>query len=176
MGGVFLGARKGVVRDSTHRPRAEREDPEPRQDLRHQVGRRLVDHHRVTDHYLEARHLFIAPGGRPGGAVDDVLAALGRRRRIAVAVPSFLMAPEIVASSDLVLTCPERLVSTGTPGLVSRPPPMALGGFTMSQLWHPRSDSDPAHVWLRSEVSAAVAAAAQPDVPAGASSPPLLGY
>lgn len=42
------------------------------------------------------------------GIVDEVLAKHGVRRRIAMTVPHFLVAPFVVASSDRVLTAPAR--------------------------------------------------------------------
>ena len=33
--------------------------------------------------------------------------------------------------------------------MASFPLPIALPDFTISMLWHPRMDADPAHRWLR---------------------------
>jgi len=43
-----------------------------------------------------------APRGTPGSFVDDALAAIGRTRRIALAVPHVLVVPYLIASSDLI--------------------------------------------------------------------------
>lgn len=95
-------------------------------------------------------HVLVAPGGRPGGPVDSALAALGLRRRIALTLSNFLAALDIVATTDLVLTLPGRLAAAlAPPGLLHRPPPLALPPIRLLALWHPRVDAEPGHQWLR---------------------------
>src|SRR4029079_10913188 len=52
--------------------------------------------------YCEVPHLMVAPRGTPGSLVDDALAAVGRTRRVALAVPHFLVVPYVIAATDLV--------------------------------------------------------------------------
>ena len=101
--------------------------------------------------FCKEGHVLVAPAGRPGGAVDDALAAQGKSRRVVARVPTFLVAPEIVAQSDLVATLPARLADAVAPRLGLRvfAPPLAVSGFTLRQIWHPRRNQDPAHVFLR---------------------------
>lgn len=103
--------------------------------------------------FAEASHALIAPRGREGGFVDDALAALGLSRRVAVAVPHFLIAPHLVATSDLILTLTSRVarVLAKPLGLVvlAPPPEIRLGHFTMCLLWHERTQGDPGHAWVR---------------------------
>ena len=109
--------------------------------------------------YLERSHLLVAPRGRPGSVVDDLLAQTGRQRRIAVVVPHFLVAPAIIATSDLVWTAPAglaRALAAHYP-LAVRPPPLALPGFAMSMRWHLRLDRDPGLLWLRDLLRAVAA-------------------
>jgi DNA-binding transcriptional LysR family regulator len=96
-------------------------------------------------------HLLVAPGGRPGGLVDDLLAARGLHRRTAVLVQSFAAAPPIVAASDLVVTLPARLARRVAPrwGLATRPVPLEGLHFALDLFWHARLDADPAHRWFR---------------------------
>ncbi len=111
---------------------------------------------RITpERFAAARHAFIAPQGTPGGIVDEVLARHGLTRRVAVAVPDFLVAPHVVAGSDLVLTLAARLA-----GVLARTLPLHVVGhplelphFTVSMLWHARHDADPAHRWFRALVA-----------------------
>jgi hypothetical protein len=51
----------------------------------------------------------VAPTGTPGSRVDTVLAERGLRRRIALRVTNFLIAPVVVCETDLVNTMPSRL-------------------------------------------------------------------
>ncbi len=114
--------------------------------------------------FVAARHAFIAPRGRPGGAVDDALAALGHKRRVALAVPHFLVAPHVIARTDLVLTVAERIALAFAALLPLRvlPPPVTLPGFTLSLIWHERNEVDPAQAWLRSRISEVAAGLAEP--------------
>ena len=86
--------------------------------------------------------------------MDDALERLGRRRRVAVAVPHFLVAPQVVAHSDYVLTLAERVARTLRPelGLVILEPPIALPGFEIAMHWHVRHDRDPGHVFMREQL------------------------
>jgi DNA-binding transcriptional LysR family regulator len=125
-------------------------------------GHELTKKRLTLERYVEARHAMIAPRGRAGGIVDEVLTRMGLARRVAMRLPHFLVAPHVVASSDLVLTLPERiarLYEAELPIVLVRPP-LELPGFTVSMVWHDRSDAAPAHAWIRRvirEVAMAVA-------------------
>ncbi|SFN35135.1 LysR family transcriptional regulator [Variovorax sp. OV329] len=99
----------------------------------------------ACDHVVTSRH------GRSAGPVDDALAAMGLVRHAAVVVPSFSTALSIAAETDLVALIPssyfEHLRARGT--LCSFALPMPTDQITVSQMWHPRLDRDPAHKWLR---------------------------
>lgn len=105
--------------------------------------------------FVALPHALIAPRGRAGGFVDDALAQKGLTRRIALTVPHFLVAPLVVASSDLILTVPERVARTfvGMAPLQILEPPLPLRGFSTYQVWHERRRTDPAHAWLRSLIA-----------------------
>jgi DNA-binding transcriptional LysR family regulator len=105
--------------------------------------------------YCELSHLLIAPRGTPGSFVDDELARHGRVRRVAVRVPHFLVAPHVIAASDLIATLASRIASAyAAPlGLTLLPPPIELPGFTVSMAWHERGHLDPGQRWLRAVVA-----------------------
>ncbi|MBS2018516.1 MAG: LysR family transcriptional regulator [Deltaproteobacteria bacterium] len=107
--------------------------------------------------YTSLRHAQIAPRGRPGGPVDDALAARGLARRVFVRTPSFLAAPLLVARSDLVLTAPRLVLEplAGPLGLRTFPLPIDVPGFRVHAAWHARAHDDPAHRWFRSAVARA---------------------
>jgi DNA-binding transcriptional LysR family regulator len=107
-------------------------------------------------HYLERSHLMIAPRGRPGSVIDDLLARLGHTRRIAMLLPHFLVAPAIVAATDLVWTAPAKLARSLTRryALAVRPPPFPIPPFILSMRWHLRLDRDPGLAWLRDQLRA----------------------
>lgn len=107
--------------------------------------------------FLELPHALISPRGRGLGLVDDALAKKGLRRRVALTVPHFLVAPMVVASSDLLITLALRIatVFADLVPLAMRKLPFALAGFTTYQVWHERRRQDPAHAWLRKTIAAA---------------------
>jgi len=106
--------------------------------------------------YCDAAHLLVAPRGAPGSIVDSALAEHGRTRRVALAVPHFLVVPYIVAGSDLVATLASRVAAlfTETLDLVALPPPVQLPRFQIALAWHERNHHDAAHRWLREQVLA----------------------
>jgi DNA-binding transcriptional LysR family regulator len=123
-------------------------------------GHPLASKRLTLARYVAASHALISPRGKEGSQTDDALTRLGLSRRVAVTVPHFLVAPHIVAQSDLVLTLAARVANmlAAPLGLVILEPPskLRLGGFTMSAVWHERAHTDPALRWIR-EVFAEVA-------------------
>jgi DNA-binding transcriptional LysR family regulator len=113
--------------------------------------------------YAGLDHLLITPTApptaEPSGYIDDLLAKQGLRRRIVLTVPHFLVAPFIVANSDLVLTAPVRLLDPFVKLLRLRrlELPLKLAGYKLSQVWAARSRDDEAHRWLRSTIAQALA-------------------
>jgi DNA-binding transcriptional LysR family regulator len=105
--------------------------------------------------FAAAKHVLIAPRGRPGGPIDDALAARGLERHITVAVPHFLAAPHIVAETDLVLTVAERIAAAFAAVLPLRilELPFDLPAVRGSMLWHERLSGDPAHAWFRQRLA-----------------------
>ena len=119
-------------------------------------GHPLAQKKMTLARFTAASHALISPRGTEGGFVDDALAKLGLRRRVAVAVPHFLIAPHVVAATDLVLTLAARVatVLAGPLGLTTLAPPHELGiaGFTMSAMWHERTHADPMQRWVREKI------------------------
>ena len=87
-------------------------------------------------------------GGGFFGATDEALAQLGKTRRVAVSVPSFVMLLDLVRCSDLVALVPRRLL-TDTSGLQPFEPPLPVPGFTKVMAWHARTHHDAGHQWVR---------------------------
>ena len=101
--------------------------------------------------YLSLPHLLVAPRGRPGSPLDDTLARTGQRRTILLTVPHFLVAPQVIAASDLVWTAPAGLARAFARQLplAIRPPPFRTPTFDVTMRWHVRLDRDPGLAWLR---------------------------
>lgn len=99
--------------------------------------------------YAAGRHILISRRGLDRGPIDDALAALGLKREIATVVGGFAEALALARASDLIASVPERYTGNLRAGLHSFPLPLSLPEVTISLLWHPRLDADPAHRWLR---------------------------
>ncbi|MEG3131500.1 LysR family transcriptional regulator [Pantoea cypripedii] len=97
----------------------------------------------TLDHALVSYH-----GGQFHGVTDDALAALGKSRRVALSVSSFLVLPEILRVSDLIAVVPRRL-AVNTEGLRVIAPPLTIPGFTKNVAWHERTHRDAGYRWLR---------------------------
>ncbi len=107
------------------------------------------------DTYCELDHVLISASGRGPGVVDLFLEQQGRSRRVALRVPHFVVAPMVVARTDMVLTLASRLACKLAPmlGLQIMPPPLELPTFTIRQLWHERYRHDAGHRFLRALVA-----------------------
>jgi DNA-binding transcriptional LysR family regulator len=123
-------------------------------------GHPLVRKGKLTaERYAAFGHVIASRRGSAGGPVDDALAALGLTRPVVVVVPSFRAALSVASETDLVAlvsssffnTTPRHHNNTGS-ALVGFPLPVRTDSITISQMWHPRFDADPAHRWLRNLV------------------------
>lgn len=112
----------------------------------------------TRDRYLAGRHVAVARDGVRQWPIDDALEALGLERDVVTVVGGFATAVGLARGSDLVASVPERHTANLREGMHSFPLPVETPGFTVSLLWHPRLDADPAHRWLRGLVRAACGA------------------
>jgi DNA-binding transcriptional LysR family regulator len=105
----------------------------------------------TLDQFVELSHIQVAPRGKPGGYLDDVLREKGRTRTVARAVPYFVTAMQLVAETDYVLTVSERIAlrMAGPLSLEVLEVPVKLRPYALSLLWHPRVDADAGHRFLR---------------------------
>ncbi|MDF1555754.1 MAG: LysR substrate-binding domain-containing protein, partial [Deferrisomatales bacterium] len=109
--------------------------------------------------YCTNPHAAITTGGDKVRVIDRTLAALGRRRDIALAIPYYEPALDIVGRSDLLLTLPRHIARNlaGRYGLVTEALPFDPGPLEYALIWHARHDTAPAHRWLRGALSAELA-------------------
>jgi len=113
---------------------------------------------RVTARQLAGlEYVIMSPeGGGFRGVTDLELERLGYQRRVIVSTQHFLFIPEVVARSDLAAMLPSRLARSRAGELRIVAAPLPLPGFEMAMVWHDRTQSDPAHEWLRQQVRLAV--------------------
>ncbi|HUJ58325.1 MAG TPA: LysR family transcriptional regulator [Kofleriaceae bacterium] len=117
--------------------------------------------------YTSLHHVLVAPRGRPGATVDRALGRLGEHRRVSRSLPYFLSALHCVAESDCIATVSIRLARAHAErfGLQIVKPPIELPPYTIEQVWHPRVETDPAHVWMRRLVARVAHALPEPALP-----------
>jgi DNA-binding transcriptional LysR family regulator len=107
-----------------------------------------------------AGHVTVSRRGRLHGVIDDALAEGGLHRRVVASLPTSSAALDLVAGTDLVTAVAEQVcrpVWTRL-GLVARPFPFPVPLVPVIVSWHHRSDTDPAHAWLRGQVRQALRA------------------
>lgn len=100
--------------------------------------------------FAALKHIMVSPSG--GGfttPVDNMLAAVGLKREIAVSAASFLFIPGMVANSDLVALVPRRLILAAFNQLCVAELPWLTERFEVSLIWHDRSHNHAGHRWLR---------------------------
>lgn len=99
--------------------------------------------------YALAQHVVVSRNGLETGAVDLPFLSSELVRNVGTIVNGFSAALSLARGSDLVATVPDRHTANLRSGMVSLPLPVPAQEFTVSMLWHPRMDADPAHRWLR---------------------------
>ena len=110
--------------------------------------------------YAAGRHILVSRRGLDRGPIDEALDLLELAREIITVVGSFAAALALARASDLIASVPERHTGNLRAGLHSFPLPVSTPEFTVSLLWHPRMDADPAHRWLRECVRSVCAGSA----------------
>jgi DNA-binding transcriptional LysR family regulator len=99
--------------------------------------------------YAKGRHVVVSRRGLDKGPIDEVLIPFGLEREIVTFVAGFSAALALARASDLIASVPERTTGNLRAGMHSFPLPFPMPEITVSLLWHPRLDADPAHRWLR---------------------------
>lgn len=99
--------------------------------------------------YAAGQHISVSRRGLHKGQIDEALHALGLERDVVTIVGGFSTALALARSSDLIASVPERHTGNLRDGMHSFALPVATHAFSVSLLWHPRLQADPAHRWLR---------------------------
>jgi len=101
--------------------------------------------------FVEVGHVLVTPSEKPIGDVDTVLSDQGLGRRVVLRTPHFLIAPLVVARTDLIATLPRGVATTFAEILPLKvyPPPLDAPGFPIQMVWHSRTHEQAPHKWLR---------------------------
>lgn len=114
------------------------------------AGHPVLDQEFTLERYAALSHVAVARRGGQEGLVTAALAAVGVERRMALVIPHFAAAPGVVATSDLAVTVPSRLVQVyATAGVVGIALPLTMPTIELALYWHERLHEDAANQWLR---------------------------
>ncbi|MDB5999093.1 MAG: transcriptional regulator, LysR family [Rhizobacter sp.] len=137
----------------------------------HPLRRRLLRTEDLADFAL----LTVSLGGQEEGAVDgyiverglarqsemfnrqaleEALAAVGKRARYRFTMPHSLAVPSLLLASDMIAIVPAPLAESFSRRgeLHAKKLPYAVPSATLRAIWHRRHEHDPAHLWLREQI------------------------
>lgn len=114
-------------------------------------GHPVIKEGLTLENFASWPHISVVISGHGNNMVDQALAQYGLSRRIAVRTPHFLVAPSIVAESNLIMCIPQRLAYqiANKAAVEILDLPIDIPSFSPSIIWHERMHYDPAHSWLR---------------------------
>lgn len=118
------------------------------------------DHALDLTEWLARPHLLVAMRSSIDNEIDQALRQQGHQRRIAVTLPHWGVATDLLTGTDLILTIAERSTRHiqqarhgSDSGLTVFQPPIDIPPFDLMLTWHQRREADPAHRWLREQIS-----------------------
>jgi DNA-binding transcriptional LysR family regulator len=109
----------------------------------------------TADLYAALPHVKLSQSATGTTVIDDVLAARGLERHMAMTVSSWFDIPDIVANSDLIAIAPRRLLQLDPrlKHLHSAPLPLDEVLFSFDLCWDLRTEREPGQQWLRKLIS-----------------------
>jgi DNA-binding transcriptional LysR family regulator len=103
--------------------------------------------------YLSRPHVLLEMRGSGTPEIERTLTALRERRRVAISLPHWSVAPQFIRDTDLILTVASRgLRDIDQQALVVVPPPFEIPPFTFVLAWHKRRGGDQALNWLNRRI------------------------
>lgn len=104
--------------------------------------------------FVSYPHVSSSRRGLARGPIDHALAVLGLRRDVAVVAPDFQSAFAAIAASNLLGAASLQVATLAMETLPLRvfDLPVPTPAIEVSQVWHPRSNGDADHKWLRQHV------------------------
>ena len=108
------------------------------------------------EEYLATSHLLISIKEDMVGRVDTLLAKQALSRNITISIPHFLVAPSILARTDLIATLAKRVANTFAQDLNLKvfPCPLPIDDFSIFMRWHQSNRNHTTHNWLRNILAA----------------------
>ncbi|UTW07830.1 LysR family transcriptional regulator [Pseudomonas benzenivorans] len=103
------------------------------------------------DEYLALTHIHISSRRSGLGHVDLALGKIGLQRKIALRSQHYLMATNVMQSTDMVMTVPERFARRNALHFVELPV-NDVPTLETHLYWHESTDQDPANRWMREQI------------------------
>lgn len=105
------------------------------------------------DALLDLKFINISNRKRGPAFIDTELAKLQLQRNIVLRAQHFLVTPEIVRNTDLVLVCSRSFAKKH--GLNFKELPIDLPPVEQYLIWHNSDDNDGSHIWMRELIAEA---------------------
>lgn len=104
---------------------------------------------------LSYPYVDIVAHGDAASEVASTFARHGLVRNVAISVPYFAVALQLLADSNLVAILPTRLARSqaATHSLVVFDVPVELPEYDLMLTWHVRAENQPAQIWFRSLIN-----------------------
>ena len=103
--------------------------------------------------FAESKHLMVATTGKAFGFVDYLLEGKGLKRRVAMTVNQFLVAPAIIRQSNMILTVSKRVAARfRLDGVKIFPLPLLTNPLSLKIIWHKRTDTNSGNQWIRNKI------------------------
>lgn len=103
--------------------------------------------------WLLAPHILVSMKPFDANEIDHQLQLIHQQRRIAVTVPYWQIAPQLLENTDLILTIAEKAIPKNMRQKFSIfTPPIDIPELEFQMIWHQRSDNDNALNWLRNTI------------------------
>lgn len=112
----------------------------------------------TLEQFLSEGHVIVNPWNEALGTVGRELAKMNIRRKIVVELPCLLSAPAIVAGSQLIITLPERAITTlfSSEALARFIVPFAISPHILNVYFHNKRIDTLGHLWMRNFIQEVV--------------------
>nr|WP_073521608.1 LysR family transcriptional regulator [Pseudomonas fluorescens] len=99
--------------------------------------------------YLSRPHVLLEMRGSGTPEIERALTAIRERRHVAISLPHWGVAPQLIQGTDLILTVSSRgLLNIDLGQLLAVPPPFHIPSFAFELAWHTRRGGDAGLQWL----------------------------
>jgi DNA-binding transcriptional LysR family regulator len=103
--------------------------------------------------YLSRPHVLLEMRGSGTPEIERALTAIRERRHVAISLPHWGVAPQLIQGTDLILTVSSRgLLDIDHQQLLTVPPPFHIPSFAFELAWHARRGGDSGLQWLMARV------------------------